>query len=84
MLVITERRTTRRRRTLLTGKIILNQRSSVISCVVRNLSDTGACLEVPAALNLPDAFELKIEPGGACSQCRIVWRSATRIGVAFD
>lgn len=81
---MTERRTNRRRRTLLTGKIIFNQRSSVITCVVRNLSDTGACLEIPATMHVPDAFELKVEPGGACFECRTVWRHAARIGVAFD
>jgi hypothetical protein len=79
-----ERRTNLRRRTLLTGKIIFNQRSSVINCVVRNLSDTGACLEVPDTLGIPDTFKLKVEPNGACSDCRVAWRLAKRVGVVFD
>jgi hypothetical protein len=41
-----DRRRDNRNRTLLGGKIIFNNRQSVIDCIVRNRSDTGACLQL--------------------------------------
>ena len=34
--------------TLKAGRIVFNQRRSVLDCTVRNLSSTGACLDVPS------------------------------------
>ena len=53
-----------------------------IDCLVRNLSATGAAIEVP---NEPDPvrFELTILRLGLNLSCRVVWRKDHRIGVAF-
>src|SRR5262249_52965144 len=55
---------------------------SVIDCVVRNLSDTGACLQISNPAGVPAAFDL-IESDGASRACHVVWRSETRIGIEF-
>jgi diguanylate cyclase (GGDEF)-like protein len=70
-------------RTLLSGKIVWNFGQSTVDCTVRNLSDTGARLQVESTRDLPDLFELTI--GGRREQktCKITWRSDDRIGVAF-
>ena len=80
---MSEQRKAPRRRTLLSGNIVFNQRGSVISCVVRNLSDTGACIELPSPAGIPDTFELTIDPGNRVENCRVAWRSEKRIGVRF-
>jgi hypothetical protein len=80
----TEARTRSRSRTFLAGKIILNDGWSVVDCVVRNLSDTGACLELPSVAGLPDRFGLKVEQGALAAKCRVVWKRGGRIGVAFE
>ena len=36
-----DRRSSKRRRTVLTGKVLFNNRASVFDCTVRDLSDTG-------------------------------------------
>ena len=51
-----ERRSIYRRRALKTGKIIFNDRQSVIDCVVRDESDAGARLKVGGVLGIPDEF----------------------------
>lgn len=79
-----ENRAKSRQRTLKLGKIVFNGRSSVIDCTIRNLSDGGACLELPAGLGFPDAFDLMIGSAGWRRPCRVTWRSRNRIGVAFD
>lgn len=78
-----EQRKVSRRRTLLSGKIVFNQHASVITCVIRNLSDSGACIETPSPAGIPDTFELSIEPGGRRENCQVAWRSEKRIGVRF-
>ncbi|WP_137387931.1 PilZ domain-containing protein [Rhodoligotrophos defluvii] len=79
---VPERRATPRRRTLFSGKIIFNQHSSVLSCVVRNLSKSGACLEVDSQLGIPDQFELLVEGAGIRAEYRVIWRRAKRIGIS--
>jgi hypothetical protein len=73
-----------RHRTLKTGRIVFNQRRSVLDCTVRNLSSTGACLDVPSTVGVPDVFELIIESESTTRHCQIAWRSERRIGVHFS
>jgi len=73
-----------RRRSLKGGKVVFNQRSSVISCSIVNLSETGACLEAASTIGIPNLFELKFEPGGEWRICQVAWRNQRRVGVTFD
>lgn len=52
-----------------------------ISCTVRNLSVTGASLEVASPIGIPDSIVLELEGGGR--RCRVIWRKGKRIGVRF-
>ena len=55
-----------------------------IDCVVRDLSTTGAALEVSSPTGIPAKFTLVI-PGDALHlPSAVVWRSQYRIGVHFD
>jgi hypothetical protein len=55
-----------------------------IDCVVRDLSITGAALEVSSQTGIPAKFILVI-PGDALHlPCAVVWRTQYRIGVHFD
>jgi hypothetical protein len=80
---MSEKRKVSRRRTLLSGTVVFNQHGSVITCVIKNLSDIGACIEVPSPTGIPDTFELSIEPGGRKEACQVAWRSEKRVGVRF-
>jgi PilZ domain len=55
-----------------------------MDCTVRNLSETGAALEVTSPLFIPDRFTLFVKNGQLKRPCHIVWRKEKRIGVAFD
>ena len=52
--------------------------------MVRNLSVTGAAIEVPNQAGIPDSFLLVIPDDGLRLPCHIAWRTDYRIGVAFD
>jgi hypothetical protein len=55
-----------------------------VDCTVRNLSSSGAAIEVANPFRLPPSFMLVIEADQFIRRCRPVWRSDKRIGVAFD
>ncbi len=57
---------------------------SGVECTVRNLSATGAAIDVASPIGLPPSFMLVIEADQFIRRCRPVWRSDRRIGVAFD
>lgn len=77
-----ERRVAPRRRTLFSGKIIFNQQSSILNCIVRNLSESGACLEIDSQVGVPDQFELLVECAGIRAEYRVIWRRVKRIGIS--
>jgi hypothetical protein len=77
-----ERRTSERRRALRAGKIVWNNRGSVLDCTVRNVSETGAMLEVLSALEVPREFELRW--GNNAQRCIVVWRKLDRVSVKFE
>ena len=57
---------------------------SGVACTVRNLSSTGAALEVASHVSLPPSFMLVIESDQLIRRCHPVWSNDKRIGVAFD
>lgn len=71
-----------RRRILKAGSIEFG--GGAIDCSVRNLSETGAALEVVTPLFIPDRFTLSVRTDQFRRPCHIVWRKQRRIGVAFD
>ena len=77
-----ERRSAARSRILKEAKIILGT-SSVIDCVVRNVTNTGARVHIPNTVDLPEAFDLTFDGGYSFRSCRVVWRSITETGVQF-
>ncbi len=77
-----ERRNSPRHRVLKPGTIAFN-RAGAVSCTVRNLSATGACLEVESQLGIPETFDLMIGNSPPVQHCKVAWRSVHRIGVTF-
>lgn len=77
-----DNRKTVRPRQLKAGTIAFN-RAGGISCMVRNLSPKGACLEVANQIGVPEQFELLIESDHLRQNCRVAWRREKRIGVEF-
>jgi hypothetical protein len=55
-----------------------------IDCTIRNISETGAALEVVTPLFIPDRFTLVVQTAQLKRPCRIIWRKERRMGVAFE
>ena len=55
-----------------------------IDCTVRNMSATGAFLEVPSPVGIPHEITLNVPTRQLRRHGYIVWRKEKRIGVIFD
>jgi hypothetical protein len=72
-----------RHRTFKTGKIILNNRCSVIDCKIKDQSLRGAKLDLGAMTQLPDEFELLVLPERKSWLVQFVWQKGALVGVGF-
>lgn len=61
---------------------ILGDESST-RCRVINVSEDGAAIELPDARFIRSPFKLMIEKDRLVRDCRLVWSSGNRMGVAF-
>ena len=76
-------RESERVRTFLKALIEFNKGASKIDCVVKNISDTGAKLEVTSAVSLPIEFSLDIPHRGKRHRAKLMWREKDAVGVHF-
>jgi PilZ domain len=54
-------------------------------CILSDVSDTGARIEVQDAKDLPDRFLLLLSENGKARRfCRVAWRKTRHVGVAFE
>ena len=79
-----DRRSERRMRTLKAAKIVFNLGQSVFDCKVRNLSPSGALLEVPSMVGMPLDFQIMMAEGTPRRTCSVRWRTGRLMGVHFD
>jgi hypothetical protein len=79
--VMENNRAAPRQRVLKPGTIEFN--GGAIDCVVRNISQTGAALEVASPMGIPNEFNLLVSGDHTSRRCQVAWRSEKRIGVAF-
>ena len=77
-----EKRIAPRRSTMIPAIIIYNAGQSRMECVIRNLSDTGAKIEVSSVKSIPQAFDLMV-PRHRPQSCRVAWRAMRELGVEF-
>ena len=78
-----DRRESARDKVFLGGVAKINERGSTMDCVVRNFSETGACVEFDSAPRLPEQMNLTIAHKGRSFLARMIWRQANRVGLAF-
>ena len=78
-----DRRERVRDKVLLGGVAEVNDRGSTMDCVVRNFSETGACVEFDASARLPGRMQVTIARKGRSFLAEIIWRQANRVGLAF-
>jgi len=76
-----EKRAAQRYRVFKGGTITFD--NGGIACTVRNMSAGGAAIDIDLPGTLPQSFTLSISRDNFVRNCRAVWRSDRRIGLAF-
>lgn len=80
---MSERRQSNRQKSFLRGCIYFNRRRSVMDCLVRDISESGARLIFSEAVNVPDIVELYIPQKEQTLRAHVQWRHGGEVGVAF-
>lgn len=70
-----------RRTVMKSGRIRFGKASEI--CTVRDISATGASIEIADAMSVPNSFTLVLEMESAARNCAVVWRKERRLGVRF-
>ena len=78
--LLLERRIAPRRNTNIKAEISFGHVR--LDCIIRNVSDTGARLEVAKVAGIPDVILLHT-PGHRPQTCRVVWRALRELGVEY-
>lgn len=86
-----DRRWAPRRTGVLGANIISDRLQSSVFCVVRDLSSTGALLElridkhcvIGSATDLPNSFKLILRNDAMDVDCEVAWRRRDTVGVRF-
>ena len=78
-----DRRQSPRDKVIYGGVAEINERGSTMDCVVRNVSEGGACVEFDQAANIPEELKLTIARKGRSFLAKMIWRQANRVGLAF-
>jgi len=77
-----ERRLHARTRIFRTAQLFADAR--IGCCVVRNISAAGAGLTMVSTASIPDTFDLSFDGGRTLRPRRVLWRTATEIGLEFQ
>ncbi|KQP51512.1 hypothetical protein ASF39_09675 [Methylobacterium sp. Leaf108] len=80
---MSEHRRELRQRTFLKGRIIFNNGSSSMDCLVRDLSASGARLAISQTAILPESFDLYIPVKEKTYRSSLRWRRSDGIGITF-
>jgi hypothetical protein len=83
LMTMIEKRAFPRRRVLKQGTITYRGGGGM-DCMVRNISMSGALVDIANPIALPPFFTLLIVTDHLIRQCRAVWSHDRRVGVAFE
>ena len=77
-----EQRVAARQKTFIKAEISLHGPSR-LPCVVRDLSDAGACLDLSSEILLPDPFSLYLPKFDRWMTANVRWRRGNHVGISM-
>ncbi len=82
--MVTEKRKQKRRMTGQRAWVDFGRGWRIQQCVVKDMSDRGACLTLAIPPQMPHEFLLHLSPDGSVSRrCLLRWRAGMEMGVQF-
>ena len=79
-----DRRQSERLPSILEGRIVLGRDAPHLQCTLRDISSTGARIWLPAAIELPQQFELRIPALEQTMPVQLMWSNGKTHGVMFQ
>ena len=79
-----EKRRSSRREALMPAVIFYPNQNQHVACMVLDLSQDGALLDVPLAKEMPFVFWLRLDGETTLRFCTVVWGSENHLGVEFS
>ena len=77
-------RTQPRLRAILGARIIFANGNSTMDCLIRDISPSGARLELGGSVSVPDRFNLFVPQKQKTFRATIKWRRLNEVGVVFE
>jgi hypothetical protein len=81
---MSDNRRAQRSRTFLKAEIDVSGGLSTLSCIIKDLSDTGARISVSEGIVLPETFRIHLPKPDRWVHATVRWRRAEYIGVHFE
>ncbi len=78
------RRAEQRRRVVRAAEITAQSTPGVISCVVVDVSASGARIRIPPGVDLPRQFQLRVPSLSLEKTCSVRWQRVDAVGVEFE
>lgn len=78
-----ERRVSPRHRVLKRGTLAFPG-GGAVDCTVRNISSSGARVDVANPMGVPETFTLMIDSDQFARRCHAVWARDRQMGIAFE
>ena len=72
-----------RSKSLLRASVLLEKGHVAFDCLVRDISSSGAKLEIDPRFILPQHFELDVPQRSTVFHCDVQWRRGKFVGVRF-
>ena len=70
-------------RTFFGGRIVFHDGAYIYDCIVRDLSESGARVEIPEARMIPRRFYFLVSKEEVAYDCELVWRTRMMAGIRF-
>lgn len=78
------RRGTPRKDAFQVARLVAEAGADAVECLVWDVSETGAQVEVATEIVVPDRFTLQVTAYEPPRRCRVVRREGRRLGVHFE
>ncbi len=82
-MVEVNKRVATRRRVLKGAKIVSMDMQTVVDCTIRDISETGAKLNVQHQMGIPERFQFFQISENTLRPATVVWRTEKQLGVNF-
>lgn len=65
------------------ARIFFEHNPSTFDCLIRNISDNGAQIEIASIWGIPETFKLYIAKFDKIVECHVQWKTHNKLGICY-